>query len=185
MREMTGKLMLALLGAAVLAGPAAIAGQPSDILNYLEYSPLLSSAGQPTEEQIEVLSDAGFERIVYLAFSDQSRSIEHEDRLVKGLGMEYVHIPVDWEAPRKSDFYLFAGALQRAPAAKTLVHCQVNFRASAFSFLYQVLYLDVPVADAKAAMNRVWVPNDQWRALILELLEENGVSPDCDGCLWD
>ena len=164
---------------------SAVAAAVEDIVNYREYSAQLSSAGQPTADQLAAVGRAGFERVVYLAFSDNEHSLPNQDRLVKELGMEYVHIPVDWDAPSKSDFYLFAGALQRAPAAKTLVHCQANFRATAFSFLYQVLYLDVPITEAKDAMNSVWVPNATWRNLIFEVLEDNGIDPDCDGCLWE
>jgi protein tyrosine phosphatase (PTP) superfamily phosphohydrolase (DUF442 family) len=174
--------LLALCGALPLS---AAADAVDDIINYRDYSALLSSAGQPNEDQLRSLADAGFERVVFLAFSDHEHSLPHEDRMVKDLGMEYVHIPVDWDAPRMNDFYLFAGAMQRAAAVKTLVHCQVNFRASTFSFLYRVLYLDVPVAEAKDAMNSVWVPNATWRNLIFEVLEDNGVEPDCDSCLWE
>lgn len=166
-----------------VAAPAAGETQEG-IVNFREYSASFASAGQPTEAQLAALADAGFERIVYIAYSDQENSLAHEDRLVKQLGMEYVHVPVEWSAPTKSDFYLFAGAMQRAPAAKTLLHCQVNYRASAFSFLYRVLYEDVPVAIAKADLNSVWTPNETWRDLIFAVLEENGVSPHCEGCDW-
>ena len=98
--------------------------------------------------------------------------------------MEYLHIPVDWEAPTASDFYLFAGAMQRSPGKKTLLHCQANYRASAFSFLYRVLYEGVPMATAKRDMDSVWTPNQTWRELIFAVLEENGVSPHCEGCVW-
>ena len=156
-----------------------------DIISYRQYSDALSSSGQPTKRQIRALKDAGFERIVFLAFSDHDESIADEDRVVKNLNMEYVQIPIEWEAPGKSDFYLFAGGMKQAPKKKTLVHCEVNFRASAFSFLYRVLYENVPMDQAKDDMESVWVPNDTWRKLIFSILEENGHSPDCDACLWD
>jgi protein tyrosine phosphatase (PTP) superfamily phosphohydrolase (DUF442 family) len=157
----------------------------SEIINYLEYSDSLSSAGQPDAAQLRALKEAGFERIVFLAFSDHDDSLANEDRIVKELDMDYVHIPVDWDAPTKSDFYLFAGGMKQEPDKKTLVHCQVNFRASAFSFLYRVLYENVPMDQAKDDMNSVWVPNASWRNLIFTILEENGRSPHCDGCLWN
>jgi recombinational DNA repair protein (RecF pathway) len=60
----------------------------------------------------------------------------------------------------------------------------VNFRASSFSFLYRVLYADVPLSETKDALDSVWIPNGTWRAFLFEVLEENGVDPDCDACLW-
>jgi protein tyrosine phosphatase (PTP) superfamily phosphohydrolase (DUF442 family) len=185
---MTARQMPALLAIAALlfAAPTGAADDElSDIINFRAYSPLLSSSGQPTEEQLTAVRDAGFERVVFLAFSDHDESLEHEDRIVRELGMEYAQIPVVWESPTAKDFYHFAGLLQGAPATKTLVHCQVNFRASTFSFLYRVLFDDVSIAEAKKDLNSVWVPNATWRALIFEVLEDSGLSPDCDDCLWE
>lgn len=183
MRARSARLFLVLAGC--LPMQAILAAQPDDVVNYREYSGILSSSGQPDAEQLEYLRDAGFERVVFLAFNDHDGSLPNEDRIVKDLGMDYVHIPVVWDAPSASDFYAFAGALQREPDKKTVVHCQVNFRASAFSFLYRVLYQGVPVGQAKEDMNSVWVPNDTWRSLIFNVLEENDVSPHCDTCLWE
>ena len=161
------------------------ADELSVITNFREYSPGLASSGQPLETQFEMLRSEGFERIIYLAFTNSGKSIEGEDVIVKDLGMEYVHIPVVWEKPLASDFYAFADVMQRYPDKKTLVHCQVNYRASAFSFLYRVLYEDVGVASAKADMNKVWQPDETWRDLIFSILEENGKSAQCDRCNWD
>jgi len=162
----------------------AAAGELTDIRNYVEYSGKFAGAGQPDAQQIRDLHDAGFERIVYIAWTDNNNALPNEDRLVKSLGMEYLHIPVDWSAPTSSDFYLFAGAMQRAPGRKTLLHCQANYRASAFALLYRVIYEDVPLVAAKRDMNAVWTPNETWRDLIFAVLEENGVSPRCEGCDW-
>lgn len=169
-----------ILPATLLAGESL-----QDISNYRAYSPALSSSGQPDADQLEAIGNAGFERVIFLAYTDSHGSLANEDQIVESLGMQFVHVPVDWEAPRKADFYTFAAIMRQAPEAKTLVHCQVNYRASTFSFLYRVLYDEVPVDSAKDDLNSVWVPNDTWRALIFEVLEENGVSADCDSCLWE
>jgi len=160
------------------------AAELSEIRNYIEYSPTFASAGQPTREQLDAVKAAGFERVVYIAFTNGRNAIPDEDAVVKELGMDYIHVPVIWDAPTKSDFYAFAGAMQREPGRKTLLHCAANFRASAFSFLYRVLYEDVPVSEAKADMNSIWTPNETWTNLILAVLEDNGVSAQCDGCDW-
>lgn len=157
-----------------LATMPAMAAGLDELNNYLEYSERLSSAGQPTAGQLELLRNAGFERIVYLAFSDHENALPNEDRLVESLGMEYLQVPVDWSAPTPADFYLVAGALQAAPERRTLLHCQVNYRASAFSFLYRVIYQGVPVADAKRDMLRVWQPDGTWQRYIDTLLNRHG-----------
>ncbi|MBT8096814.1 MAG: protein tyrosine phosphatase family protein [Woeseia sp.] len=176
------KLALAILGFS--AGFVVEASDFAEISNFRSYSDTFASSGQPSEADMNALRSAGFQRIVYIAWTDHENSLPHEDRVVRSLGMEYVHIPVDWMAPTASDFYLFAGAMQRAPERKTLLHCQVNYRASAFSFLYRVIYERVPVAEAKRDLNSVWLPNETWRDLIFEILRDNGISPHCDGCDW-
>lgn len=156
----------------------------NEVFNLRQYSPNFASAGQPTQEQLGALKEAGYERIVYIAFTNNRNAIADEDILVKNLGMDYLHIPVDWEAPLPQDFYVFADAMQRSPERKTLLHCQVNARASAFSFLYRVIYDDVDVATAKADMNTIWQPNTTWRDFIFDVLAEHDVSPECPDCDW-
>ena len=160
------------------------AAELSEIKNYREYSPTFASAGQPTVEQFELLNEQGFERVVYIAFSNSKGAVANEDQVVKELGMVYVQVPVIWDTPLKSDFYAFAGAMKHEPEKKTLLHCQANYRATAFAFLYRVLYRDVPIVEAKADMNSIWKPDGVWRNLIFEVLEDNGISPQCEGCDW-
>ena len=177
------KNVFAFLGPGILL-TAAFAADVDEIVNLRAYSPTFSSAGQPTAEQLSLIRDAGFERVVYVAYSDQPKALVNEDRLVKELGMQYVHIPVEWEAPTADDYHMVAAALRGNASRKTLLHCQVNYRASAFSFLYRVLEEGVDIAEAKADMNTVWTPNETWRDLIFEVLESAGVSPECPDCDW-
>ena len=171
-------LRLALLPLFV-ATSAAAAGLEG-LNNYVQYSERFSSSGQPTSGQLELLRDAGFERVVYIAFSDHENALPNEDRLVKALGMDYLHVPVDWAAPAPGDFYMVAGAMQAAPEKRTLLHCQVNYRASAFSFLYRVIYAGVPLEEARRDMERVWQPNETWQRYIDALLAENGLGNEED-----
>ncbi|PCH61234.1 MAG: phosphatase [SAR86 cluster bacterium] len=179
--------ILPILGAMICVSPVWAVEEASpalaEILNFRQYSSTFSSAGQPTAEQFETLKDNGFERIVYIAFTN-GNALSDEDQIVKGLGMEYMQVPVDFSNPLPSDFYTFADSLQRDTAKKTLLHCQVNARATAFSFLYRVIYEDVDVATAKTDMNSVWQPNEVWRDFIFEVMAQNDKSPECDECDW-
>lgn len=156
----------------------------NEITNFRQYSSSFASSGQPTRDQFQTIADNGFERIVYIAFTNNNNALSDADQLVKSLGMEYMHVPVAFDNPLPDDFYAFADSMQRNTGKKTLLHCQVNARATAFSFLYRVIYEDVPVAEAKADMNTVWQPNAVWRDFIFEVLAENGKSPDCLDCDW-
>lgn len=181
---MNYKTAVTLVLSSSLTGLPAFGQSVDDIFNYRAYSDSFASAGQPTEAELELVRDAGFERIVYIAFSNDRNAIPNEDRLVRDLGMDYVQIPVVWASPTVADYESFAAVMQRDPDKKTLLHCQANFRASAFAFLYRVLNEGVPIASAKADMNAVWEPDETWRQLIFDVLDRHGVSAQCAGCQW-
>lgn len=174
---------LLLLPSLVLAAEN-VAPELAAITNFRQYSESFASAGQPTREQFPIIKEHGFERVVYIAFTNNPNAVPDEDQIVKGLGMEYMHVPVDFNNPLPDEFYAFADSMRRNTGKKTLLHCQVNARATAFSFLYRVIYEDVPVAQAKADMNTVWQPNEVWRDFIFTVLAQNNISPDCPGCDW-
>ncbi|MCY4181276.1 MAG: protein tyrosine phosphatase family protein [Gammaproteobacteria bacterium] len=156
----------------------------AEIANFRQYSATFASAGQPTREQFQAVAENGFERVVYIAFTNNPNALPDADLVVKGLGMEYTQIPVDFNDPRPSEYYAFADAMVRNEGRKTLLHCQVNYRATAFSFLHRVLNENIPVAEAKADMNSVWQPNETWRDFIFEVLNQNGIDPNCESCDW-
>jgi len=156
----------------------------NEILNYRQYTPLFSSAGQPSREQLPLIKEAGYDRVIYIAFNNGRTAIPDEDQIVKDLGMDYLHIAVDFNNPTIRDFDAFADAMQREPESKTFLHCQVNARATAFSFLYRVLYQGVDIAEAKADMNTVWQPNEVWRDFIFAVMDDRGMSAQCASCDW-
>lgn len=182
------KTITSLLTAVLLSSVAYGIEEPdptlAEITNFRQYSNNFASSGQPTREQFQTIAENGFERIVYIAFTDNPNALADADLVVKGLGMEYMQVPVDFDNPLPDEFYAFADSMQRNTGKKTLLHCQVNARATAFSFLYRVIYEDVPVKEAKADMNTVWQPNAVWRDFIFEVMAQNNRSPECEDCDW-
>ena len=156
--------------------------QASDIINYIAYSDVLASSGQPTAAQFQVQAEAGVQRVVYLAFTDHETSLANEDRVVRDLGMAFVQVPVVWANPQVEDFRLFAAIMAQGGNQKTLVHCQVNWRASSFSFLYRVIHDKVPMDDAVVDLTSIWTPTEPWRQFIVDVLDAHGLAPDCELC---
>ncbi len=186
MRSLYKFLLITVVSTLSITGHALEEVNPAlaEITNFRQYSSSFASAGQPTRDQFQTIADNGFERIVYIAFTNNQNALSDADQLVKSLGMEYMHVPVAFDNPLPDDFYAFADSMQRNTDKKTLLHCQVNARATAFSFLYRVIYEGVSVEEAKADMNTVWQPNAVWRDFIFEVLAQNGLSPDCEACDW-
>jgi protein tyrosine phosphatase (PTP) superfamily phosphohydrolase (DUF442 family) len=177
--------LVTLLTLQVFLIPATVsAASLAEISNYRSYSETFASSGQPDAAQLEAVAKTGVKRVIYLAFTDNETAIEHEDSTVKKLGMQYIHIPVDFMAPTLNDFQLFVKVMEQAPEMNTLLHCQVNFRASIFSLLYRVIYLDVPILEAKVAFDSVWVPNEVWFRFIQSVLAHHNIDYACEDCDW-
>lgn len=143
------------------------------LLNEIRYSPKLTTAGQPSEEQLHAVADAGFQRVIFLAFNDHHDALTNEDRIVRTAGLSFLHIPVAWDAPTLNDFDNFAAVM--LTSEKTLVHCEVNFRASVFGFLYQVIYRGTPQEEAFSLLTSIWIPNETWEAYIISVLADKGI----------
>lgn len=147
----------------------------SEIKNFTAIDERFASAGQPTAEQFADIQAAGFETVIYLGTPDSETAIAHEGELVTKCGMRYVHIPVVWTAPKKSDFELFAHILNAHENGSVFTHCVVNMRASAFMFLYRVIHQGVDPAEAKGLMQEIWDLNAVWEQFVDEVLQEHRV----------
>jgi protein tyrosine phosphatase (PTP) superfamily phosphohydrolase (DUF442 family) len=146
----------------------------NDILNYLPIGPELGTAGQPGREQFAYLRAAGYEVVVNLAMPTSTGALPDEAEVVAAQGMEYVAIPVVWEAPTAKDLERFFEVMEQLRGRKVLVHCALNMRVSAFVYLYRVLRLGVPVAAARETMHLIWQPEGVWAAFIDDALRRHG-----------
>ncbi|MDH4273755.1 MAG: protein tyrosine phosphatase family protein [Gammaproteobacteria bacterium] len=142
-----------------------------DIYNYQPVNDMLATSGQPTEAQLKIIANAGFQVVINLALhNDQRYSLRDEAGSVNGLGMEYIHIPVAWEHPLGSDLQQFFAAMKRSAGKKIFLHCAANMRASAFLGLYRVLEQGMPPDQAFDIMQLIWEPNAVWSGFIDQML---------------
>jgi protein tyrosine phosphatase (PTP) superfamily phosphohydrolase (DUF442 family) len=146
----------------------------SAIRAFRAISDKLGTAGQPTAEQLRTIKEAGFEAVINLALPTSDNAIADEGSLVTKLGMAYVHIPVNFQAPKAEDFRAFSSVMKGFEDRPVFVHCAANMRVSAFVFLYRVLHQSVPAAEAKKDMDAIWGPDDVWSRFIETELEPRG-----------
>ena len=140
--------------------------QLSDIYNFLLHPDGLGTAGQPTAEQLQAIKDAGYEVVINLALGTTPRDLPNEADLLAEKGVDYVHIPVEWEAPTAEDLAQFFDAMDANQGKKCFVHCIANMRVSAFVFLYRVLRQGAARAQAEAIMKQLLQPNATWQTFI-------------------
>ncbi len=143
--------------------------------NYVAATERLHTAGQPDAAALATLAEQGFELVVNLAPPTSPGTVADEGKLVAEDGGTYVNIPVSWQQPTYEDFELFSAVMNGARDRKVLVHCQLNMRASAFTFLYRVIHESVPPEEAMQALRAVWVPRDQWATFTADVLARHDI----------
>ena len=146
----------------------------TDIYHFLPLTDTLLTAGQPTEAQFQAVAEAGVSTVINLALTTNSSALPDEAGLVRRLGMNYIHIPVVWEAPTRKALDQFMDTLDGQAGQKVLVHCAANMRVSAFVALYRILRKGWKRESAFQDVIRIWDPdeNDVWRKFIESVLKK-------------
>ena len=146
-----------------------------DIYNYLFLTDTLSSSGMPTVEQMASVAEAGVQVVINLAPHDVPNAVPNEAELVHSLGMQYINIPVNWNTPTKDGLNKFMDAMDEHKGRKVLVHCEANFRASAFVSMYRILREGWRVDDALEVMHRIWDEDAYpvWKMFIEDTLKRS------------
>ncbi|MDQ2691942.1 MAG: protein tyrosine phosphatase family protein [Chloroflexota bacterium] len=146
-----------------------------NMYNFLTLSEDLFTGGMPTVDQLEDAARQGVQVVVNLAPHDVIDALRDEEKLVTSLGMHYINIPVLWNTPTRDGLDRFMDAMDENKGKKILVHCQANFRATAFMALYRILRLGWNAEDAMKGMDMIWDVEDYpiWKMFILENLKRS------------
>ena len=140
--------------------------------NFRQIDESLLTAGQPNEAQLADAARQGVKVVINLALHDDPRySLADEPGCVRGLGMDYVHIPVQFNAPTEDNLRAFFAAMDAHKGEKILVHCAANYRVTAFVGLYRVLCDGWAAAEAFEPMRSVWEPDAVWKHFIAYMLQ--------------
>ena len=135
----------------------------NQIFNYQKIDDQLSTSGQPSEGEFELIKGAGFQTVINLAPHDAENSLRDEAGLLRNLSLDYIHIPVDFFKPNETDFSTFRTVMDNHRAEKVWVHCAANMRVSAFLFRYRTEKIGVDRSLKKHELNRIWEPFDFWK----------------------
>jgi protein tyrosine phosphatase (PTP) superfamily phosphohydrolase (DUF442 family) len=144
----------------------------SEIYGFRAIGDRLGTAGQPTGSQFQAIRQAGFAAVINLALPTSDNALANEGSIVTGLGMAYVHIPVDFKAPTSQDFRDFCRVMDAFDDRPVFVHCAANMRVSAFVFLYRVLFQRVAIDEAESDMYAIWQPDEVWGRFIQDQFKQ-------------
>jgi protein tyrosine phosphatase (PTP) superfamily phosphohydrolase (DUF442 family) len=140
----------------------------NDIKNFLRISDRLSCSGQPDESQLIKIAEERFEVVINLGLSDGKYALSDEANSVTGLGLAYYHISVQFDNPRLEELSSFMAIMHQHEDKKTLVHCAVNYRASAFSGLYLFAISAINQKELAEFIAQIWNPDPVWQQFIGE-----------------
>lgn len=136
-----------------------------EIRNFVPIAPSIATSGQPTRDQIAEIAAAGYRVLINLALASSDHAIADEGSHAASLGMRFVHIPVAFDAPSLDDLKHFIGVMDAFKDNKVWVHCVVNARVSAFTYLYLKHVCGVPEDQARSPVLDAWAPgmDDIWK----------------------
>lgn len=144
----------------------------SGIYNFIKASDTVATAGQPTAAQFRDAREAGYEVVVNLAPDGLESSLPEEEHLLREIGFEYHHIPVPWDNPSLEHLFEFEQVMTSIEGRATLVHCQANFRVTAFYAAYATAKLGWPQHKADTLIERIWASrpdfemDDNWKRFL-------------------
>jgi protein tyrosine phosphatase (PTP) superfamily phosphohydrolase (DUF442 family) len=108
-----------------------------------------SPVGNPQQSNYKPQSRRASRTAINLATHQAGESLKNEAILVRSLGMNYYHIPVEWENPQLSNFVAFEQVIDEVSTSKTFIHCAANFRLTAFYSLYAMKNLNWTESQAQ------------------------------------
>ena len=104
------------------------------INNFHFVSEQLASSGRLENTDYDLIKAYGFRHVINLIPGVQLKERKH----VESLGLSYEQIPVVWDDPTQENFQEFVKLMKAYDGDKVYVHCELNWRASTFVYLYRV-----------------------------------------------
>jgi protein tyrosine phosphatase (PTP) superfamily phosphohydrolase (DUF442 family) len=160
----------------ILASHPARAQWPAiDAPNFVPISESLATSGQPSAATLAGLKRIGVEAVISLGPRAGPDLVPEEPALVRGQGIEFIYLPFPPDGPSETQYLAVAEALRRVQGRRTLVHCQVNWQASTFVFLYRVIVGKESPSLAYAPVASVWSPPGPWKELLMTQLRKHQI----------
>lgn len=129
---------------------------PEDIRAWQRLSSTITTSGRLQERDPARLAQLGIRHVVNLALDSHPEALAGEAQAMASAGLDYLHIPIPFDAPEPAHYERFKEAIAGAQGP-VHVHCIMNWRVSA---LFYLLHLEhgMPKAEAREIMAKQWDP---------------------------
>ncbi|MBC6429057.1 MAG: protein tyrosine phosphatase family protein [Cellvibrionales bacterium] len=147
------------------------------IRHYCRIDRLIHTSGQPQPAEFALIRQAGAETVVNLAQFEHPDALSNEAELVAAQGMNYIQIPVAWQAPQPQQYRLFQAIMQTHRDRPIWLHCALNRRVACFVYLYRTRCLGVPEPVAQRDLASIWQPDEVWTRFMESIKREDERMP--------
>ena len=130
----------------------------------------IATAGQPEEEHLKRLAEAGYRTVVDLRTPEEDRGLD-EPEAARQAGMEYVNIPVGNEDVEDETFERFRELMKDPERRPVLVHCSSANRVGALLIPYFVLDEEKNTEEAVKIASEVGLKSDELKQAALRYAE--------------
>ncbi len=125
--------------------------------------------GQPREDGFQAVKDAGFKTVINLRPADEMNF--DEKKVVEGLGMTYVNIPITTLSITGEKVGRLADLLGDPEAAPILMHCGSSNRVGGMWYIYRALFTGASEEEAMEEATKYGL-----RSVMLKTMVESYVS---------
>jgi protein tyrosine phosphatase (PTP) superfamily phosphohydrolase (DUF442 family) len=154
------RLFKYLLVAVSMVSASFVVAQSEPAMNFHRLNDRLATGGHLIEGGAAELKEQGVTVVINLR--DDSPTEEQQQFIDQGI--EWINIPVEWRNPESSDYARFSEIMSEYEDDHVLVQCSSNYRASAMTYLYQVVEEGASEEEAKQHVLEIWNPdnNETW-----------------------
>lgn len=147
--------------------------------NFVQATSRIATSGVVPLDEFPAIAAAGYRSVINLLPDDSQYAQPGEASTVRGLGMAYVHIPIDIDAPTLENYQDFEDAMESSASAPVWVHCAANWRVSAFFSVYAQCHLGWSAVDATEFVHEIWEPTQPWLDLAHRVLHRGSERLQC------
>lgn len=141
--------------------------QLSQITHFRYIHQHLLTSAQPSVEQLAQIKSYGVDTVINLGLSHEEQFLADQDQHCIALGLNYLHIPIDWECPADEQCLLVLDLINALVQNKIIwIHCPNGYRVSSLMYLYQLFAMEIDLPTAQEFLHQLWEPNATWTGLI-------------------
>jgi protein tyrosine phosphatase (PTP) superfamily phosphohydrolase (DUF442 family) len=141
-----------------------------DSYHFQKNTDLITSSGKMSESCLSQLSKHGYQLVINLLPATDRRAIPDEQQIIESQGISYSFIPVDFKAPKQTDYQQFENVLSQHLDQKVHIHCAANYRASAFYAVFAYQHSVWSKQRAEQFILDIWQPKEHavWQLFLQE-----------------